>query len=338
MFDGLSNNINTETPSRRRTLGVIENNIQATPSKTRTPLKQSVEKDTLRRTQSLGTFDIKATPSIQRIIKSCTPGSRSSVRKLRFDDTPAFLRKDSLKARTSLDKGSVDEEETPWIPFATRVQRKPIGRSLSSIVKGLRDMQDEHLDEEMELVREMEGTEPAIPPRKSASAPTVLVEDSQIPEMRLGPDRAEASEDELAYEDEGDALLGKPAKSWRKKGQKRTTRRVDIRPNTAKWQPEPKWKGDESDSGEFEADAIPNSTKRDNEGLTSGAEAPEIAAAASDGEHEAPRRGRPSTSTTKDPLPKARRKISATAHANFRALKIKNRNSKGKGRGRFGRR
>lgn len=33
---------------------------------------------------------------------------------------------------------------------------KPAGRGLSALVKGLRDMEDEKLDEELEMLREME--------------------------------------------------------------------------------------------------------------------------------------------------------------------------------------
>lgn len=61
--------------------------------------------------------------------------------------------------------------------------------------------------------------------------------------MPLGPDGGGDSEDS-EIEEEGKGRDGRPLKTWKRKGQKRTTRRVLMKPNVAKWKPEPAWKGE----------------------------------------------------------------------------------------------
>jgi len=120
-------------------------------------------------------------------------------------------------------------------------------RTLSSMIAEMRQTEEDRLDEEMELLREMDGDYMAPPPpppvtkqqrkeRKKNKRASVVVEDSQdvieapfpapsdISAAALGPDR----------EDEGHAESGDEQgplrRVWKKRGAKRQTRRVVMRP------------------------------------------------------------------------------------------------------------
>ena len=211
---------------------------------------------------------------------------------------------------------------------------RPAGKGLSALVKGLRDMEDEKLDEELEMLREIEGD---FGPSSKISQSKVLVDDSQRPDMPLGPDGELESEDEEDIEKKGQGRNGKPLKIWKKKGQKRTTRRVLMKPNIAKWKPEPAWKG-EAESEEEDEQAVVEqtqiTTQRPNEDYVD-----ELAGEEDANEAEgAKKKTKKKADGNKPGFVAKVRKISATAHANFRALKIKNKQSKGKRGARFGRR
>ena len=211
-------------------------------------------------------------------------------------------------------------------------------------------MEDERLDEEMDIMREMEDGGPPAP--SVPKPPRVLVEDSQLGEMPLGPDRGVESEDDLASEQrEGLGKDGKPMKIWKKKGQKRTTRKSNMRPNMAKWKPEPKWKGDEEQDEGDENENVQSGEKKDEDQRNSEGE-DDIGFSDNDQESEDSEEDRKKPRAQKGKkkvdteakqsktsiLTTAKRKISATAHANFRALKLRSKNPKGKKGGRFGRR
>ena len=246
------------------------------------------------------------------------------------------------------------------------------------MVRSLREEREEEMDEEEAIMREMEmeaenGGEGGGPPKR----PKILVRDSQSAgltttamgigtdfcdgggergeekEMRLGADGQWSSEEDEGI-DNGKREEEK-RKKWKKKGQKRTTRKANIKPRTAKWVPEKEWVGgeeedeeagpedrtvgetqpaDENEGGEGESDVGSDAEYDD----TSQAKQPPAKA----------KRGRPKSKATEEgdgkraenkekEKAKKPRKVNALAHANFRALKIKNKGSKGRG-GRFGRR
>ena len=357
MFDGLSSRVNTNTPSKRNALVDRSGNELATPTKHSAQQHGSASKAhgalPLSATKR-DTPNAKLTPSMQRILTRCTPASKNSVRQLRYDDTPAFLRRDSQRAvptsESKNDPGGGDLDVS-WSPVPTRKQYKPLGRSLSSMINDIRNMEDERLDEEMDIMREMEGGGP--PATSISKPPRILVEDSQHGEMPLGPDRGVESEDELASQQrEGLGKDGKPMKIWKKKGQKRTTRKSNMRPNVAKWKPEPKWKGDDGEVDEGEEDGNfqsgaknvgdqRNSDKEDDTGFSDNDQDSEDSE--DDSKISRAQKGKKKVDTEvkqnkTNILTKAKRKISATAHANFRALKLRSKNPKGKKSGRFGRR
>ena len=344
LFDNLSSDSRSKTPSKRRApLATGAERIQETPSKhallpTGEPGCVSTGKRHHRSPLSTSkNFNLNhyQTPSACRIIKKVTPSSRGSVSKLRFDDTPAFLRRDSQRIFAGKENAGVDEDVS-WSQIAPRKLPKAYaGRGLSALVKGLRDMEEEKLDEELDMLREMEeGDAPA----EKINQPKILVEDSQRPDMPLGPDGGLESDDEETFKNEGKGRDGKPLKIWKKKGQKRTTRRVAMKPNTAKWKPEPAWKGENESEVEGEEPIVEESqvaVQRPDGGKYNPCEEYDSGIETEEGD-DATAKPRVRAEEKKEGFAtKVKKKIKATAHANFRALKIKNKQSKGKRVGSF---
>jgi DNA replication regulator SLD2 len=278
-------------------------------------------------------LDSFATP-----LKGRNPNERpgktpSSVSKLHFA-TPLFLRRDSQ--RTTM--GPIPEAGDAQIPSPemVRLPRKPLVRGLSSMLAGLRKLEEEAADDDLDTLREIENktSSPLIPVKKSA----VLVEDSQVPVLLGGFD------DEAMYDSEPEEIKnptlgrdGQPLKIWKKKGQKRTTRRVTIKPVRSKPQLIPKVSGSPSE------DLVP----RDQEAVVPETQEVEPRAQVDAGnfdsdsgsEYTASEGGtryrRPNQQKkTKDRTGEGRvktaaRKVGAMAHANFKRLKLRNSGSKG---------
>ncbi|KAI4290616.1 MAG: hypothetical protein L6R35_000114 [Caloplaca aegaea] len=372
LFDLLTPSSSFRTPSRRQSLAPLPSNVVGTPSRARPQGQDDPQTKPVssiaRRSKSppsaskltyLASF---LTPSTRRITDaSNTPEAAKSVSKLRFDDTPAFLRRDSQRFSQRQNINAADDEgrekEFSWSPVAVRTIRpKPAGRGLSALVKGLREMEEAKLDDELDILRDMEEENADAPKSKSKNGPIICVEDSQVPDMPLGPDGQGDSEteDPEIWDANGRDRSGRPLKVWKKKGQKRTTRRVMIKPNTAKWKPEPEWKGGKEDESEGEVAAIEETQfatraqaeeadvdtaeLHSNDEFISEGVSNENELEDDTDIKEAKKRGGLKTTQKEPPQEKKKRMISATAHANFRSLKIRNKTSKAKGRGRFGRR
>ncbi|PGH16583.1 hypothetical protein AJ79_01689 [Helicocarpus griseus UAMH5409] len=291
--------------------------------------------------------------------KSPTPNAPGS-------ETPSFLRRRNLFATTNPTQqhaGTLPDIS----PVAVRMPQKLVGRGLSAIVQGLRDIQEERLDEDLDMLREMEAEQ----------RDNVVITDSQ------GAGGGNGGVDEPDAD-------GSPAKTrkWKKKGQKRTTRRVIMRPvrkkPKVKEEPEGDGEGDyDGEEGSEDELAAVLETQPTGPSLReiSGKESkggdkigdgdtdnddPDLAYASdldvdSDPNYEdiaePPSPSRTKSSRKKPPTPvnnaekkkqavasttaavKPGRKIKPEAHANYRALKIRSRGSAGRGRmGRFGRR
>lgn len=353
---------NLKTPSKQNFLGLPNPNAFATPTKHLAAREiaaeegmQSTGKKPSRSPISVSKrtyLDSFLTPSAQRIADRSTPGSRSGISKIQLDNTPSFLRRDSQRGWTEyqVQHGSENgaNDTVSWSPVAVRKRPRLASRGLSTLVKGLRDMEDEKLDEELDMLREMEAAEDTIvAPDTMSKPPSIVIKDSQVSDMPLGPDGVGASDDDLEeYENEGKGRDGKPLKVWKKKGQKRTTRKTNIKPNSAKWKPEPEWQGTRDDDDDAEGLAAVAETQ-----LVGVAEKPleqpEEDDNMSDLEEDSgnevqdtlkvkPKARDKPTKSGSDAAPKVK-KVSATAHANYRALKIKNKQSKAKRGGRFGR-
>ena len=379
LFDIPSSGSADRTPSKRKILDPLADYAQRpvhTPSKNSATGRETPRfPGSASKGRGLNAIFTPASLRVTKAKPNSTPVSATGVRRLKFDETPAFLRRDSQRAvtaaaSTSLEGNEDGEEEaiawSPIVPVRTSKLRRPpaAGRGLSALVRGLRELEDERLDEELDLLREMEGgstfesfASKMSNQAKAGQVPKILVENSQVPDMPLGPDGAVESEEEIGAED-GKTRDGRPLKVWKKKGQKRTTRAVKMRPSKAKWKAEPEWKG----GAEPEEDKNPEKESITETQVTNAVdcvvEAGEAAKTLSsdDDEYAADPEADEDTATkdvetrtseligrkngekqvkadgrTEGLVQKVKKKISATAHANFRALKIRNKNSKAKG-------
>jgi hypothetical protein len=243
-------------------------------------------------------------------------GTPTSVSKLQFD-TPAFLKRHSLP--------TLDENTTFDAP-PLRLPRKSLVRGLSEIVANLRKVEEEQLDDDLEALREMEAemeyggpTEPATKPQKREPKQDILEPDSQAKQLPLG-----GFDDEGRYdsptEEAGDRDR-RPMKIFKKKGQKRTTRRANMRPVLIKRPTNP---AEDNGGDEDDQDTIPDTQAHTGKSDVAGE---------SDGEFE----DKDDTQGAKAKKPakqegvvkKAARKVNQAAHANFHRLKLRNNGAKG---------
>lgn len=197
------------------------------------------------------------TPTARRILATpskSTPTSRRALDPPSADETPAFLKRYSQPTCVLPDDASrgdgleFDIQAISWTPVKPRPGPRTAGKRLSALVRGLREMEEEKLDEELDILRELEDGGNARPALKFNKVPEPFnVADSQIPEMPLGADGAnlintDGEDDYIEPEKPGRGRSEREGKPWKKKGQKRTTRKFTLRPVRAAWKPEPKWK------------------------------------------------------------------------------------------------
>ena len=266
--------------------------------------------------------------------------------------TPSFLRRTAPLAR-------IDEDVNEGGSTAPTFKKRGLVRSLSTIIQGLRKQEEQRMDDEWDIMRELEEEEECPNPGK-AKAADVLVEDSQGVEMPLGPDQGpELSEDEADVDPGSLDANGNPRKVWKKKGQKRQTKRVKMRPVVHKPKKvtiEELLADVEAESEVVEETQDLSSKSRPGEGEATDSEPAdpedrgdeseyECEAQQPETERKSKKRKKQKTVQSKlqegDDGKKQRKptKVNALAHTNFRKLKIKNKNSKANGRGgRFGRR
>ncbi|KAJ6441263.1 DNA replication regulator SLD2 [Purpureocillium lavendulum] len=288
------------TPSRKASSPTADGrpHVLATPSKRsaadddadarlgRTPMSTS-------KRQLLNTF---MTP-LKRRRPSDAGGTPTSASKLQFD-TPAFLKRHSLP--------TVDETATFDAP-ALRLPRKPLVRGLSEIVASLRKVEEEVLDndDDMDALREVEDAENGV--ERPPAPPKPVTAPEEAPALLGGLD------DEALYDSPVEDAVdrnGNPLPVYKKKGQKRTTRKANMRPVRAKRPADMAEHGGEApgaDGSEDEytgADAVKR-TKQ---------------AARKEGHKEGPKEGA---------VRKTVRKVNELAHANFQRLKLRNSGAKG---------
>ncbi|KAI0189094.1 DNA replication/checkpoint protein [Xylaria flabelliformis] len=329
MFDLLEEN-NENQPPNGDLVGK-NSRLQATPSKRpagemddlklgRTPMSSS-------KRNMLNTF---MTPSKRKHDNPLGARTPSSVSKLHLA-TPTFLRRAPMP--------TVNEDGDYLSPPAPlRLPRKPLGRSLSSVVAGLRKLEEEKLDDELEALHEMENEtdsssvpKPAMPVSKAS--PEILEPDTQGPQLLGGFD------DDGLYDsptEETKGRDGQPLRVYKKKGQKRTTRRVNMRPTRAK-PPQAPMKddaGSEIGQDDEDGEVVPETQfdpSKSIEGLADIDSDSEFNA--SDAEDETLERKQLKKTAKKEKkegkIKKAARKVNELAHANFKRLKLKNTGSKG---------
>lgn len=315
MVLGLFDNIPSTTPRRttRTALGEASLNVAQTPSR-RNLISDgdllATGRKLSRTPQSTGKrfmLDTFATPVKRKLNDENTPSSTKRVR------TPAFLRRSSQ----ALDAVAEDDEVSVAQPW----QRRSFGRSLSSMIQDMRRQEDEEHDEEMDILREIEAEEADKPytagPPNAKETSAVLPDLEQLFEDDFGEiadGRAEQSKEEL--------------RRWKKKGLKRQTKRVILRPVQPRAKPKDQHGQqplDEEDNavedGNGDIDEDANSSDQDFE---------------DDGDETAKKKVFRDDKKSDAESKMNKRKINpnAVSHANFRSLKIKNKNSKAKGRGR----
>lgn len=296
---------------------------------------------------------------------SLTP---SSVSKLNLS-TPSFLRRDNrIGALAAISEDAGDALSPP----APRMPKRSLVRGLSSMLASLREMQEEALDDDLDALREMEsgppppnaGPKQALPkPQAPKLQESVQVGDSQqhtdfpfidFPDLDFNNDGKDA-DDELGEREQVIADRDSKLPVYKKKGQKRTTRKVNIRPVRTKapaQEAAPTTYSDDEDdehgSGQsdtqdgdtqnpdlvpdtqegFEADSLPlyKAVRNFDSGSDSGTEY-----TASEGGTRYKR--------SKQKMTGRKQKVGAQAHTNYKRMKLKNSGAKG-GRvgGKFGRR
>ena len=228
-------------------------------------------------------------------------------------------------------------------------------------------MEEDQADEDLDILREMEAEEEAGNTQSVITkAPKSHVMDSQVTEFNsmhelelpLGADGENgggSGEDDEENRKEGLGRDGKPLKIWKKRGQKRTTRKVNIRPNTAKWKPEPEWKANrDTDDEANEAEStiretqIPDSTIADSDNKPEADDASFLDEESDLDEVKGKKQQKKKETKTVTATAKSKagglgtkqmntkpRNGAPRANANYRALKINRNNSTGK-MGRFG--
>ena len=340
LFDLLEENGSGNSPSGGLIEGMISTtSILATPGKPKTDQFVTVKHS--RTPASAGKrfmLDAFATPLKKQDPSFLGGKTPSSVSKLHLL-TPSFLRRDSH--RVQLPVLNENEETLSLSPEMVRVPRKPLVRGLSSMLAGLRKMEDDAADEDLEALREMEmemegGSKPA-PKPKPAEPPIVLVEDSQ-PGFPLGGFDDEAQWDSEPEESKNPTLGrdGQPLKAYKKKGQKRTTRKVNLKPTRSKPKPKPDAAAEDSDDEFGEKDEGVPETQigetaafADARNFDSDSQS-EYTASEGGTRYRRPNQAKKSKDANKDgKIKTAARKVTAMANQNFKRLKLRNSGAKG---------
>jgi DNA replication regulator SLD2 len=297
-----------------------------TPSHARTPTQ----------TGKQSMLDKFGTPATKPHPNKQTGDTPSSVSKLHFS-TPSFLRRDSQ--RPQMLPTDNNDEFVALSPEPVRVPRKPLVRGLSSILAGLRKIEEEAADDDLDALREMENeTGPNNPPAniKVPALDAALVDDSQ-PRLPLG-----GFDDEGMFDSEPEEMKnptlgrdGKPLKDYKKRGQKRTTRRVNLKPSRSKPQAEPEQpQNDSEDEPVGAAEMVPDTQVDDaadfDEARNFDSDSQSEYTASEGGtRYRRPDQTRKRERTKDGKLKTVARKVNALAHQNFKRLKLRNSGAKG---------
>jgi DNA replication regulator SLD2 len=331
------------TPEKIQDLPASQIPVKATPRKVAglgSTLKHSRTPASATKRRMLDMF---ATPRKDHILDDKGGNTPSSVSKLHFT-TPSFLRRDSQRIKMPV----VNEEDDHILlsPQMVRVPRKPLVRGLSSMLAGLRKMEEEALDDDLEALHEMENSNPKNSTSELKPAPNpkltvpedILVEDSQ-PGFPLGGFDSEGANDSEPEEQRG--RDGLPLKVYKKKGQKRTTRAVKMKPTRSKPAPAPSTLPEECDDELAHEDEredtvaesqIDNSCDLNNdEGRNFDSDSQSEYTASEGGtRYKRPDQSKKRKVMTKEgKIRTATRKVTSLASQNFKRLKLRNSGSKG---------
>ncbi|KAI1207807.1 DNA replication/checkpoint protein [Annulohypoxylon truncatum] len=312
-----------------------DNKVQATPSK---GTSQMGNVDAVQLGQTPTSISKRGvlfkTPSKRQGDNTALGRTPTSVSKLQLS-TPSFLRRVPL--------ATVDENGDYISPAPLRLPRKPLGRSLSSVVASLRKLEEEALDDELEALHEMEndaGPSNATQPTKPVKPKEDILEpDSQAQQLLGGFD------DEGRYDSPTEDNVGRdgrPLRVYKKKGQKRTTRRANMRPTRSKRPQESTEDDQHTDAEDIIPETQADATKVDQEPLDLGSDS-EFDPVEGEEVVEPKQKGQAGKAKKADKkegtVRKAARKVNELAHTNFKRLKLRNNGAKGPAAGgRFRRR
>jgi len=339
-----------KTPSKVGAMPGAQLSINATPRKSGGLDTASKHSRTPASTRNHSMLDNFTTPSKNRLqVNSQGGNTPSSVSKLHFA-TPSFLRRDRHRPLPVVDENNSNLELSPQM---VRQPRKPLVRGLSSILAGLRKMEEDAADEDLEALHEMEemenemagGGKPVSQPVAkqapqtlvSTSKDNILVKDSQ--QELLG-----GFDDEAMFDSEPEEMKnpplgrdGQPLKVYKKKGQKRTTRRVNMKPTRSKPQsiPTARLQEDSEDELGQDSEAVPETQFveapefDDARNYESGSQS-EYTASEGGTRYRRPDQSKKAKRITRDgKIRTATRKVTAIASQNFKRLKLKNSGAKG---------
>uniref|UniRef100_A0A093VHH7 DNA replication regulator SLD2 n=1 Tax=Talaromyces marneffei PM1 TaxID=1077442 RepID=A0A093VHH7_TALMA len=116
--------------------------------------------------------------------------------------TPSFLRRSNSGRYVS---SNDNDSANPLSPVGVRKHQRYNGKGLTALVQGLRDMENERMDDDWDILNEIEAEQ------NGTAGENVQVGDSQVPHDATGEDP-------------------NGGRVWKKKGQKRTTRLVKMKP------------------------------------------------------------------------------------------------------------
>ncbi|KAF7165887.1 hypothetical protein CNMCM5623_009898 [Aspergillus felis] len=350
---------NVQTPSKRKTMDTImeedEEGEEESPRAGRTPASSGKKWMLSALFATPTTLRYSAMVEDHNHITEKNQGSQANpdgvIDDVTGSGTPSFLRRSNSARYATAHSANHDGLS----PIAVRKPPQFVGKGLSALVQGLRDMEEERLEDELDVLREIEAEQAAL---------NVDVADSQAPAGNIG-------------------------RPWKKKGQKRTTRRVRMKPVISKptSKPQGSTSDDESEQQAADEDAAElaavhetqqprtldaafgenqdeNFDDEDDQVSLHTMSEPDFDSDPDYGEDTRPvtksksfsekmkeaigvvqpqPAERPAKATQpvveEEKTKKVRaRKVNQEAHANYRSLKIRNKNSKGRGAGRFRRR
>ena len=248
-----------------------------------------------------------------------TPKPNEAAHQSHVDFTPPYLKRSfSFKDRLLSATTTVHSGDPPRPSTSHSSQSRPVRplrrtasmpKPLSEIVQNLRQLEEGQHEDDLDALRELETGESGVQIRSSQQDEAGIEPNTDQENLRPGVPMGEP-----------------PTKIWRKKGQKRTTRKSTMRPATVQRAEAPKYVAlDEED--------IPTEGVAVDEGWSAENTSKEV------GHIQAlPRKSDTQLSNGKKPRSQKAQTVNpnAQAHMNFRSLKLRNKNSKAKGGGRFG--
>lgn len=281
-------------------------------------------------------LDSFATPLKNRQQNGQEATTPHTVSKLNLSATPSFLR------RSQMFPPSTGELGTFLSPQKARLPRKPLVRGLSSILAGLRKIEEDAADDDLDALREMEAEEAGIElPSKKPKAPladTILIADSQ-PNFPLGGFDNEADYDSDPGEaDKNLGPDGQPLRVYKKKGQKRTTRRVKMKPTRSKPSAPSKPRPEEESEDELASSGTEVVAETQTDDMVTFGEGrnfdsdtqSEYTASEGGTRYKRANQGKKNKAANKDgKIKTAARKVTALASQNFKRLKLRNSGAKG---------